>query len=122
MMTTATCNGHSTETHATEPGLFLAFGLREKAWKLGFTSGHGQKLREQMAEWEAERRAMLHTSQEAPIEQVWQLMHRRGIGINGAEVLVMEFFGGRAFKNRREVGGLAGVIPGAADKAASLMR
>src|SRR4030095_9019922 len=35
----------------------------------------------------------------------------RGIGINGAWLLVMEFFGWRAFKNRREVGGLAGVTP-----------
>jgi transposase len=46
MMTTATHNEHYTETPATEPGLFLAFELREKTWKLGFTTGHGQKPRE----------------------------------------------------------------------------
>jgi transposase len=35
----------------------------------------------------------------------------KGIGINGAWLLVMEFFGWREFKNRREVGGLAGFTP-----------
>jgi transposase len=38
-------------------------------------------------------------------------MQLKGIGINGAWVLVMEFFGWRALKNRREVGGLAGLTP-----------
>jgi hypothetical protein len=32
-------------------------------------------------------------------------MQLKGIGINGAWVLGMEFFGWRALKNRREVGG-----------------
>jgi transposase len=72
---------------------------------------HHQFLSQQIAEWEAERRALLQTSQEAALEKVRQLMHLRGIGINGAWLLVMEFFGWRAFKNRREVGGLAGVTP-----------
>jgi transposase len=38
-------------------------------------------------------------------------MHLRGIGSNGSWLLVREFFGWRALKNRREVGGLAGVSP-----------
>ena len=66
---------------------------------------HHQFLSEQIAALEAERRAVLHSSQEARIEKVRQLMHLRGIGINGAWVLVMAFFAWRAFKNRREVGG-----------------
>ena len=45
-MTTATHNEHSTETHAPEAVLFLAFALSEKTWKLGFTTGYGQKPRE----------------------------------------------------------------------------
>lgn len=57
---------------------------------------------------EAERRALLHSSPEASIEKVRQLMQLKGIGINGAWLLVMEFFGWRALKTRREVGGLAG--------------
>jgi transposase len=62
-------------------------------------------LSEQIAEVEAERRAQLQTSAEASIDQVRQLMLLKGIGINGAWVLVLEFFGWRACKNRREVGG-----------------
>ena len=43
MRTTATPNEHDT---TTERVLFLAFELSEKTWKLGFTTGHGQKPRE----------------------------------------------------------------------------
>jgi hypothetical protein len=43
MMTTATQNEHD---NAHEPVLLMAFDLSEKTWKLGFTTGHGQKPRE----------------------------------------------------------------------------
>ena len=43
MTTTATHNGHDT---TPERVLFVAFEMREKTWKLGFTTGHGQKPRE----------------------------------------------------------------------------
>jgi hypothetical protein len=46
MMTTATCNEQHTAMHATELVLFLAFALRAKTWKLGFTTGHSQQPRE----------------------------------------------------------------------------
>jgi transposase len=72
---------------------------------------HHTFLSEQIAEVEAERRSQLQTSSDARIEQIRQLMLLKGIGINGAWLLVMEFFGWRAFKNRREVGGLAGFTP-----------
>jgi transposase len=72
---------------------------------------HYQFLSEQIAALEAERRAVLQSSQEASLEKVRQLMQLKGIGINGAWLLVMEFFGWRALKNRREVGGLAGLTP-----------
>jgi transposase len=42
-MTAATHNEHNT---TTERVLFMAFELSEKTWKLGFTTGHGQKPRE----------------------------------------------------------------------------
>jgi transposase len=60
---------------------------------------------------EAERRAQLQTATDARIEQVRQLMQLKGIGINGAWLLVRECFGWRAFKHRREVEGLAGFTP-----------
>jgi transposase len=86
----------------------LPRGLRRRVLRV---YAHHQLLREQMAAVEAERRAMLHTSTAAPSEKVRQLMHRRGIGINGAGLLVRALFGGRACKHRREGGGLAGVTP-----------
>jgi transposase len=72
---------------------------------------HHQFLSQQMAELEAERRALLQSSQAAPIEKVRQLMQLRGLGINGAWLLVMAFFAWRECKHRREVGGLAGLTP-----------
>jgi transposase len=68
-------------------------------------------LSEQIAAVEAERRALLQTSPEASIDKVRQLMQLKGVGINGAWLLVMELFGWRAFKTRREVGGRAGFPP-----------
>jgi len=43
MMTTAPHNAHDA---TTDRALFVAFELSEKTWKLGFTTGHGQKPRE----------------------------------------------------------------------------
>ena len=72
---------------------------------------HHTFLSAQIAAVEAERRAQLHASTDAKIDKGRQLMLLKGIGINGAWLFVMEFFGWRAFKNRREVGGLAGFTP-----------
>jgi transposase len=83
-------------------------GLRGRVLRV---YAHYTFLSEQIAEVEAERRAQLQTSLDASIDKVRQLMQLKGIGINGAWLLVMEFFGWRAFQNRREVGGLAGFTP-----------
>jgi len=83
-------------------------GLRRRLLRV---SAHHEFLSQQIAALEAERRALLHSAQEASLEKVRQLMHLKGIGINGAWLLVMGFFGWRALKNRREVGGLAGLTP-----------
>jgi hypothetical protein len=48
---------------------------------------------------------LLRHAHEATIEKVRQRIQLKGIGINGAWLLVMEFFGWRALKTRREVGG-----------------
>ena len=66
-------------------------GLRQRVLRV---YAHHQFLSQQMAELEAERRTMLQPSHEANIEQVRQLMHLRGIGINGSWVLVREFLAG----------------------------
>jgi transposase len=68
-----------------------------------------QLLNQQIHEMEAYRQEILRTSQRPDIQQVRQLMSLRGIGINSAWLFVMEFFSWRAFRNRREVGALAGL-------------
>jgi transposase len=78
----------------------LPSGLRRRVLRVW---AHHEFLSHQIAELEAERRAWLDSAQEASIEKVRQLLHLKGIGINGAWVLVMEFFAWREFKNRREV-------------------
>ena len=79
-------------------------GLRRRVLRV---YAHYTFLSAQIAEVEAERQAQLQASADTHIDKVRQLMLLKGIGINGAWLLVMEFFGWRTFKNRREVGGLA---------------
>jgi transposase len=68
-------------------------------------------LNQQIREVEGERRAQLKHSTDPAVEMVRQLRALRGIGENSAWLYVMEFFGWRKFRNRREVGGLAGLAP-----------
>lgn len=56
-----------------------------------------------------ERRALLRTRGDPAIAQVRQLHQLRGIGLDSAWLYVMEFFAWRQFRNRRQVGGLAGL-------------
>src|SRR6266446_319842 len=67
-------------------------GLRRRLLRV---YAHYQFLSEQIAALEAERRALLQSSPEASLEKVRQLMQLKGLGINGAWLLVMEFFGWR---------------------------
>ena len=83
-------------------------GLRRRLLRV---YAHYTFLSEQIAALEAERRALLQSAQDANIEKVRQLMQLKGIGINGSWLLIMEFFGWRELKTRREVGGLAGLTP-----------
>ena len=83
-------------------------GLRQRVLRV---YAHHQFLSEQIAAVEAERGTQLQDSNDASIEKVRQLMLLKGIGINGAWLLVMEFFAWRGFQNRRQVGGLAGLTP-----------
>lgn len=56
-----------------------------------------------------ERRVLLRETNDPAIAQVRQLNQLRGVGIDGAWLYVMEFFAWRQFRNRRQVGGLAGL-------------
>lgn len=68
-------------------------------------------LSQEIAELEAERRALLRHSDDPAVDQIRRLLQLRGIGINSAWIHVMEFFSWRAFRNRRDVGALAGLTP-----------
>lgn len=59
---------------------------------------------------EAERRAQLR-SQDPVLKKVHQLNELRGIGVNSAWLYVMELFGWRELRNRREVGAIIGLTP-----------
>ena len=56
-----------------------------------------------------ERRALLRVTDDPAIARVRQLNQLRGVGIDSAWLYVMEFFAWRQFRNRRQVGGLAGL-------------
>ena len=64
-------------------------------------------LGSQIAEVERFRRK----AQGEATEKVQRLQELRGIGENSSWLFVLEFFGWRRFRNRREVGGLAGLAP-----------
>src|SRR5207237_9268465 len=64
-------------------------GLRRRVLRV---YAHHTFLSEQIAAVEAERRAQLEASTDARIEKVRPLMLLKGLGINGARSVVMEFF------------------------------
>jgi transposase len=70
-----------------------------------------QFVQQQIKALEAERRQMIRTSDDPSVEKVRWLMRLKGIGENSAWLFVMEFFDWREFRNRREVGALAGLTP-----------
>lgn len=70
-----------------------------------------QLVQSQILQIDRQRREIIRTEHTPAIEQVRQLLRLKGIGINSAWVYVMEFFAWRNFRNRREVGALAGLAP-----------
>ena len=63
MTTTATHNEHDT---TTERVLFVAFELSEKTWKLGFTTGPGQKPHERTVAARHQARLLQEVAQAKP--------------------------------------------------------
>src|SRR2546430_12198158 len=78
MTTKATRNAQDTTSEGT---LFVAFELSEKAWKLGFTTGHGQKPRE---------RAVTARQQERILDEIAQAKRRLGLPASAAVVSCYE--------------------------------
>ena len=77
--------------------------------RLGREFERWQLLERQIGELETQRAEQIKKGQTAEAEKVRQLLTLRGIGVNGAWLLVGEFFAWRQFRNRRELGSLAGL-------------
>jgi transposase len=58
-----------------------------------------------------ERTEVLAETDRKSVEKVERLMSLKGVGLQGAWVLVNEIFGWRTFRNRKEVGAAAGLTP-----------
>jgi transposase len=70
-----------------------------------------QLVDRQIRDLENERARRLRTGDEKCLAQVRKLLNLRGIGANSAWLYVMEFFGWRQIKNRKQLGSLAGLTP-----------
>jgi transposase len=70
-----------------------------------------QLVNQQIRELERQRRAKIRDDETPHVEQVRRLLSLKGIGENGAWLLVAEFFAWREIQNRRELGSLAGLTP-----------
>jgi transposase len=68
-------------------------------------------LNRQIEALEAMRRDRIRAGSGAAVEKVQHLLTLQGVGSNSAWLYVMEFFAWRQFRNRREVGALAGLTP-----------
>ena len=80
-------------------------GRLQREWE------HAQFLQGKIVELEQEQRRVITHDRGQATEKVRQLLRLRAIGPNGAWVYVHEFFGWRQFRNRKEVGAAAGLVP-----------
>jgi transposase len=66
---------------------------------------------EQIKLLEKEREMRLKDAKTISLQQVVKLQRLRGIGTQSSWLFVMEFFGWRQFRNRREIAALSGLAP-----------
>lgn len=66
---------------------------------------------QQIKKIETEQKRLVEDGEKAVFKMVYQLMMLKGVGYQSAYILVMEFFGWRKFKNRKELASLAGLAP-----------
>jgi transposase len=70
-----------------------------------------QMVIEQIKLLEKEREMRLKDPKTISLQQIVKLQRLRGIGTQSSWLFVMEFFGWRQFRNRREVAALSGLAP-----------
>ena len=89
-------------------GSSLPAGLCER---LGHEWDRLELLNQQIEGLERTRREQIREAADPASEKAKRLVALKAIGSNSAWLYVMEFFGWRKFRNRREVGALAGLTP-----------
>src|SRR5262249_32633458 len=65
----------------------------------------------QVRDRDSQRARAVRNEASRPMEQVRRLLELKGIGRNGAWLLVHEVFGWREIKSRRELAALVGLVP-----------
>jgi transposase len=70
-----------------------------------------QLVNRQINALELERRQRLRSDATPHVDKVRRLLQLSGVGFNGAWMLVMELFGWRRIKNRKQLGALVGLTP-----------
>jgi transposase len=70
-----------------------------------------EQLQQRIAALEKQRRELLRNGKDSGSECARKLYELRGMGPNASWLYSLEFFAWRAFKNRRQVGGLSGLAP-----------
>jgi transposase len=70
-----------------------------------------QLVDRQIKDLTKERARRIRTSKDTHVDKVRQLLRLRGIGPNSAWLYVMEFFGWRRIRNRKQLAALAGLTP-----------
>jgi len=70
-----------------------------------------QFVAQQIRDVENERVRKIRSAEEPELGQVRKLLQLRGIGANSAWLYVMEFFGWRQIRNRKQLASLAGLAP-----------
>jgi len=70
-----------------------------------------EQLQERIAELEKQRKELLRKGTDSGSECARKLHRLRGMGPNASWLYSLEFFAWRQFKNRRQIGGLAGLTP-----------
>lgn len=86
----------------------LPKGLRarvERDWR------EREQIQERIADLEKQRRQLLREAKDEATQCARELIRLRGIGVNAGWLYSLEFFAWRDFKNRRQVGSLAGLTP-----------
>jgi transposase len=88
--------------HTVPPELHERLVREHQRWQL---------VDRQIKDLEKDRGRRIRSSQDTIVGKVRQLLRLRGIGANSAWLYVMEFFGWRRIRNRKQLAALAGLTP-----------